>query len=167
MEFGANSDPFPVSKYTVKSYVEEEFPHLFDYAKPLITVLEPERTFWEKVTILHVQYHRPQELNTQPRISRHFYDVYKLSKTPFGERALKDLVLLARVVEHKSVYFRSAAAHYEFAKPGTLRLLPHPDRNQALKDDYDKMQQMIFGKYPAWEEIVESLKQIEKRINGA
>lgn len=166
VEFGASSDPYPVGKYQVRSYVEEEFPHLFEYDKPFITVLEPERTFWEKVTILHAQYHRPLELETQPRISRHYYDVYRLSKTQYGERALKDLALLARVAEHKSVYFKSAAARYDLAKPGTVSLTPHVDRNKDLKDDYDKMQQMIHGTIPTWEEVIETLRAVEQQINA-
>ena len=166
IEFGASSDPYPLSTHSVTSYAEEEFPHLFLEKKSEITVLNPERTFWEKVTILHAEYHRPEETKTPPRISRHYYDVFCLSNSQYGEKAIKDLSLLARVVEHKSIYFRSSRAKYDLAKPGTLKIVPPVKRNEDLKSDYEKMRLMIFGNLPSWEEIIEKLKALELQINS-
>ena len=115
IEFGASSDPYPISQHGVTSYAEEEFSHLFQEAKNEITVLNPERTFWEKATLVHAEYHRPGDSKTPLRYSRHYYDLYRLRQTAYGKRALQDRALLARVVAHKSVYFRSSWANYSTA----------------------------------------------------
>jgi hypothetical protein len=70
-------------------------------------VLEAERTFWEKATLLHAEYHRPEDKPTPIRLSRHFYDLMQVAASETGERAIADLALLSRVVAHKSVYFAS------------------------------------------------------------
>jgi len=165
IELGASSDPYPISQHGVTSYAEEEFPHLFQETKNKITVLHPERTFWEKATLAHAEYHRPQDVKTPPRHSRHYYDLFRLGQTDYGARALQDRALLNRVVAHKSVYFRSGWANYNAATEGSLRLVPHPSRLADLENDYEKMKLMIFGELPTWDKIVNFLKTIENQIN--
>src|SRR5262249_46155477 len=79
LEFGAGSDPYPVGKYPITSYAAEAFPHVFNEPAFAVTVLEPERTFWEKATLVHAEYHRPAERPTPLRISRHYYDLHQLA----------------------------------------------------------------------------------------
>lgn len=59
--------------------------------------------------------------------------------------ALGRLDLLSVVAKHKAVYFRSAWARYDLARPGELRLLPAPGREAALASDYAKMRPIFFG----------------------
>ena len=165
IEFGASSDPYPISQHRVTSYAEEHFPHLFQEVKNEITVLNPERTFWEKVTLAHAEYHRPKDSKTPPRQSRHYYDLFRLGQTAHGTQALQDQALPKRVVEHKSVYFRSGWANYSAATEGNLRLVPHPSRLVDLENDYEKMKLMVFGEIPTWDEIIKFLRTIENEIN--
>ena len=61
---------------------------------------------------------------------------------------------------------QATSAHYELARPGTLRLLP-PDSSLAeLKADYAAMRWMIFGEYPSLSEILDTLKKLEDEINS-
>ena len=99
-------------------------------------------------------------------MSRHYYDTYALAQTPICERALKAQELLARVAEHKKLFFRSASAKYDEAKPGTLRLVPSADRINSLKTDYRQMQPMFFDEPPPFDDIIQRLKDLEKRINS-
>jgi hypothetical protein len=73
--------------------------------------------------------------------------------------------LLAAVAEHKDVVYADSAAKYDEAKPGCLRLVPPASRQAELRDDYRKMREMIFGKPPPFEHIIEVLAEIERRIN--
>ncbi len=41
-------------------------------------VLEMQRTFWEKATILHSEYHRPADSPTPDRYARHYFDMVRL-----------------------------------------------------------------------------------------
>jgi hypothetical protein len=68
-------------------------------------------------------------------------------------------------VQHKTLFFSQKWASYDTAKPGTFYLLPPEPRINNLKKDYDAMSAMIFGEAPGWEDIIQELKLLEKRIN--
>jgi hypothetical protein len=100
-------------------------------------------------------------------MSRHYYDLYQLSRQDIGRQALDRVDLLTRVVAHKRLFFASAWAHYETATPGSLQLVAREDQAAPLRADYARMREMIFGEAPAWEQIVQGLRQLEERINGS
>ena len=167
LELGARSDDWPAKEGIIKPYAAEIFPEAFTVAASChVHTLEAERTFWEKATILHKEYHRPKDSNPGDRRSRHYYDLCQLSKMTIGDNALQQLDLLHRVVEHKKVFFRSSWAHYETAIPGSFHLVPSPERLVSLRTDYAQMKDMIFGDYPEWAVIIQGLKGLETRINA-
>jgi len=119
LELGARSDSWPAKSHTIAPYAAELCPQMFKIASCEVNTLEAVRTFWEKATLLHAAFHRTTPAVKSERLSRHYFDLYQFSKTNVAEEALKQLDLLERVVEHKMVFFRSAWAHYETAKPGS------------------------------------------------
>lgn len=165
LELGARGDPWPTERRSIQPYAAEEFPRLFKAPATDVTVLAAERTFWEKATLLHAEYHRPTEKPTSERLSRHYYDLALLAGTPHGERALRKVELLDRVVEHKVHFFASAWAHYETARAGTLRLVPPEERLSGLRADYEKFKPMIFDDPPSFAAVIEQLRALERRIN--
>lgn len=167
LEFGAHGGIGPSETVTIIPWVAEEFPDAFKNASTEVVALSPERTFWEKATILHAEYYKPIENAMRFRHSRDLYDVYCLSKHESGKKALKDLRLLATVVENKQLYFYAAWPKYDLAKPETLRLAPNSQRITDLKRDYKKMGEMIFGRQPNFNEIIEQLVKIEQTLNAA
>jgi len=84
---------------------------------------------------------------------------------PVYKRALDSISLLKHVSEHKSLFFKANWAHYEEAKPGTLRLVPRDNQVNQLKNDYRQMQQMFFEEPPSFERLIEKLRVIEGQIN--
>ena len=56
----------------------------------MLTVL-PERTFWEKATILHHEAHRPENSVMPSRYSRHYYDLYRLAHSDVKVHYLQDI----------------------------------------------------------------------------
>ena len=132
-----------------------------------VGVLTLGRTFWEKVTLLHAEYHRPLDSQTRQYLSRHYYDVAMLADHKDCPAAIKNVELLQAVVKHKSVFFRSGWAHYDTARPGTLRLCPNPARMSDLRVDYKKMQPMMFDDpAPTFDHIIERLESLERAINA-
>ncbi|MDD5170574.1 MAG: nucleotidyl transferase AbiEii/AbiGii toxin family protein, partial [Syntrophales bacterium] len=73
IELGARSDHWPNDHVRIASYVAEQFPAAFETRDFMVKVLAPERTFWEKATMLHAGYHRPPDKEIPLRLSRHFY----------------------------------------------------------------------------------------------
>jgi hypothetical protein len=168
IEFGARADHWPAEQFPITPYAAEDFPRYFEKPSHILKVLAAERTFWEKATLLHSEYHRPDEKATAERISRHHYDLHELSRSEIAERAIGQLDLLDHVVEHKKIFFSRASDNYDEALTGHLHLVPVPDRLPALRSDYQKMQRdrMFFGKIPSLEEILESLTALEATINA-
>ena len=165
LELGSLTDQRPIGDHIVTPWVAEEFPDLFATPSCRVVALEIERTFWEKATILHTEYHRPADKPMRSRLSRDCYDVCCMAAHPAGRRAMQDLDLLARVVRHKRTYFQSAWANYDTAKPGTLRLVPADSRLADLKADYQKMQEMFTEPPPPFNEILRQLRNIEDILN--
>ena len=166
LEMGARSDHWPAENATVTPYAAEQFPAKFQHPGSTVRVLAAERTFWEKATILHAWYHAKPDKPLKDRQSRHYYDLVKLFEAGIGPRALHRLDLLAAVATHKTVFFADAAAKYDEAKPGSLRLVPPASRHAELREDYGKMREMIFGQPPLFEHLLAVLTEIEQRINA-
>ncbi len=165
IELGARADHWPCEAGTVTPYVAEQFPQGFKAGSCTIKVLSAERTFWEKATILHAEFHRPADKPMPERFSRHYCDFYELIRKGVSKSAAAKPELLARVAEHKSLFFRLSWAKYGDATKGTLRLVPPTERLKALRDDYGKMQQMFFAQPPDFDSIIELLKRWESEFN--
>lgn len=167
LELGAKGDRSPQTQQTVRSYIEESWPDSFtDKPSVSLNVLAIERTFLEKITILHSVCHRPEDKPPRDRFSRHYYDVHHLSQdSDMIARAIADTELMAAIVENKRTYFFESWNWYPTAKRGSFRLVPSATQQKFLADDYIDMQAMIFGDKPDFSEIMDTLKRLEKRIN--
>lgn len=166
IECGARSDRWPSALQTITPYFADAFPDAFPDQSGTVPVLDIERTFWEKATILHAEAHRPAGNPAPDRFSRHYADLSALAGHPAGAAALGRDDLRARVVAHKQVFFASARASYPTAVPGTFKLLPAPEHRAALERDYQAMQDMFFIAPPTWAEILQTLTELEHRINA-
>lgn len=166
LEFGALYDQRPNGTHKITPLLADVLPNLLNDASCSVTALEAERTFWEKATILHAEFHRPKEKESPPGISRHYYDLYFLSEHAAGKAALPDTALLTRVREHKQAYFRSGWASYETAVPGSFRLAPPSERLPMLDRDYRNMSDMFLTQPPTFKEIIAGLIVIEERFNS-
>lgn len=165
LEIGALAAWTPVKVANITPYVAQEYGRLFTQPTTDILTVMPERTFWEKVTILHREAFRDENRPFPTRYSRHYYDLYRMMQTDVKDNALMDNDLLARVVDFKDKFYRCPWARYDLAKRGTMRLIP-PDYNlEKLRDDYEHMQNMLFGNKPSFEEIMDCIKKLEENIN--
>ncbi len=167
LELGGRGDPWPTEEKVIRSYSAEDYPDFFDEPDTRVTVLSARRTFWEKATALHAEAHRPAGSPTPQYFSRHFYDLAMLLETAEGAAASRDFELLAQVAQHKAIFFRSAWASYDLAKPGTLRLLPGEDRIKDLRADYKAMAPMMFDtKPPTFDDILARIRRFEDDVNA-
>jgi hypothetical protein len=165
MEFGSLTDQKPVGTHAVTSWVAEEFPkQLADFRCELV-VLELERTFWEKATILHAEHRRDPAKPIRDRFSRHYSDMAALARHAVLERALARAELRQRVADWKNRFFAATWAHYDLAKPGTFRIVPPDFRLPELDRDYRAMRPMFLTEPPSFASIIEALRGLENRIN--
>lgn len=165
LEIGPLAAWLPHEDHMIRSYAAEFFPAVFQQAECEVRVIGAERTFWEKVTILHQEAHRPTGNHQPSRYSRHYYDLASMAQTPIKDRALQNAKLLTEVVAFKQKFYPRGWARYELACPGTLKLVPTGKVLATLAGDYRAMANMIFGGRPAFDEILATLKALEIEIN--
>lgn len=165
IELGARSDHWPVSIQKIVPYVAEVLPSTMNEMEAEIRVLNIERTFWEKATILHSFANYPDGKIVPERQSRHFYDFYCLLNSEGKGVALKNIELLEKVCQHKKLYFKSAWADYDSAKRGSLKLIPKETVLRAMEKDYKSMAEMFSESVPNWKEIIELIKEFELEFN--
>jgi hypothetical protein len=141
-----------------------------DLAVANVTTVDPERTFWDKVVILHGLrrwYERRGELRGGgQRISRHYYDIHRLMESDAGRRALANRALGADCVAHARMFFNRADYDLASARPPSFAVLPHNGMVAALRRDYGAMAAMIFGPVPEFDQVLESVVKLERLLNA-
>jgi len=150
----------------ITPYVAERHPELFDAPSTSVRTAIPERTFWEKATILHQEANRPEAKTMPRRYSRHYYNMYRLGHSEIADRAIAHPELLAKVVALKEKFYRTPWSKLADARPGTLKLVPLGYRVPELQLDYDSMRSMLFGKVSPFEDVLAFIGQLEETING-
>lgn len=168
VELGCRSLREPFSIQAISSFVDESFPDAAFTGLPVkVPTVNPERTLLEKIFLLHEEFQRPVEKVRVDRMSRHLYDIYKLSTTVYAEKALADKELYAEIVNHRLRYTRLGGVDYKRHNPETIHPIPDPEVIEAWKEDYSKMKtQMIYGDSPSFEEMLETIKRFTAKINA-
>lgn len=154
LESGAKSALDPNSEVPVKPYVDDDLPAP-DLTVPAVRTVDPDRTFWDKVVILHGlrrSFDKRGELHGGvQRVSRHYYDLHQLAAAPVGAAAIAEKTLGADCVAHARMFFNRPDFDLASAAPGSFALAPHDAMIAQLRVDYRAMQGMIFGDPPDFE----------------
>lgn len=166
LEFGSLTEQQPTERHPVRPWLADEIPAAFTDWHCDVIALDVQRTFWEKATILHSEYHRAPEKPTPDRFSRHYADTVALSRHRIASEAVNNADLRQRVVDWKSRFFASGWSRYDLAQPGTFRLVPPPEREAALRHDYAAMRDMYMGAPASFDDILGTLADLERRINS-
>ena len=163
LEFGARGDTEPFAMRAIIPYLAEDFPDELPDPATDVPTLAVERTFWEKVTILHALHHNAK---LRDGLSRHYYDVLMLDRAGVTAEALARPELLEQVVHNKSLMFADKSASYETAVLGSLRLLPTAGMMDRLTQDYAAMGEMFMTAPPPFDVLIEGMARIEQAINA-
>jgi hypothetical protein len=168
IESGAKSALDPHVAATVEPYAAQDVPDL-NLLVANVTTVKPERTFWDKVIILHGlrQWHdRRNELrHGGQRISRHYYDVYRLMQAATATEWQADHALAIDCSHHARLFFGSADLGLDTAMPGTFTLTPNSAMQEALARDYAAMAGMVFGEVPPLDAVLASVEKLEQVVN--
>lgn len=165
LEFGSLTDQQPTGYHTIRPWIAEIFPTAFPDWQCEVVALEIERSFWEKATILHAEYHRPLDKLLRDRFSRHYADTAALANHPEAIKAIDQHNIRKRVVLWKSLFFPSSFANYLQAEPGTFHLAPKAERLPELRRDYQLMRDMYLTEPVSFDDILDTLSDLENRIN--
>ena len=168
IESGARSALDPHSQHTIAPIITGELTEQ-DLTVRNITTIAAERTFWDKVIILHSTQCGYRYGDRLPRdrnlLSRHYYDVAAIAETETGKNAAKDRALMEDVREYTLIMFGSGWMRLEEAKPGSFQLVCTDMLRKALKADYEATKGMIYGEPPTFDEIIEVIERLQSRLN--
>ncbi|WP_457334526.1 nucleotidyl transferase AbiEii/AbiGii toxin family protein [Rhizobacter sp. P5_C2] len=170
IESGAKSALDPNVAATVSPYVTQDLADQ-NLSVANITTVKPERTFWDKVMILHGlrQWHdrRGELRHGGQRISRHYYDVHQLMQAGSASQWQADHALAIDCAHHARLFFGSTDLGLDTAVRGTFTLAPGVVMREALARDYDAMAGMVFGDVPALDAVLASVQRFEQIANQA
>lgn len=168
IEFGGRNVIIPNDVFDVTPDIREHVGELI-LPSARVTVLDLERTFWEKATLAHFENNRPQLREDKlRRMSRHWYDLWRIYTGDQGEAAAANRELLADVVVQKKLFYRSGFADYDACLSKGFRLLPEGDLLAALQADFAEMRSaaMFYGETPEFDVILEELRPLQEQLNA-
>ncbi len=166
LEIGPLAEWLPSHLTVITPFAAENYPDLFSQKETSILTIDVERTFWEKITILHKIANFPQDKILPSRYARHLYDVYSMGNSWVKEAAFAHKELLEKDILFKQKFYYTKNAHYETATLATIMLVPKNETLSALIKDYNAMQNMIYGVIPDITEIIEYLRVLEGEIHS-
>lgn len=158
--------------FTVQSFgaLVDEFYAGKDFAEPLFEVptVNAERTFLEKLLLLHEEFHRPADKMRVDRLSRHLYDVFHLTQAGVAARALSDKDLYETIVAHRYKFSRVGEVDYNLHHPQTLNPIPPKEVIADWEADYAKMKEdMIYEEHkPSFEDLINNLMEVRKQLQA-
>ena len=168
IEAGAKSAVDPNVETSVRPYVADDLPDL-DLTVSGVTTVEAQRTFWDKVVILHGlrrwHDHRGQLRHGGQRVSRHYYDVFRLLHSTTGQAAQANRQLGMDCARHARMFFNNPDFDLDDAVAGTFSLSPSTSMRGALERDYEAMAPMIVGPVPSLAAVLDSIAECEMTVN--
>jgi len=166
IELGGRNVIDPNETHTITPYITS-ITEGVEYPSSQVIVLSPERTFWEKASLIHVECNRGELKENADRLSRHWYDLVMLAKHQSGKAAINNRELFEGVIEHKKVFYNASYVNYDECLAGSLKLLPENETISQLQLDYERMisSEMMYQESPHFSDIVDSIRNIEKEIN--
>lgn len=164
LEISCLSMDEPTEKIPLSSMIRDFYP-TYDTDTCLIArTVTPTRTFLEKAFLLCEEFQKdnPRTL----RITRHFYDLFKLSATHFAEDALNDANLYIRIIEHRKQYYNVHYVDYNRLLPEFISFIPPDSLIDGYRADYQKMvKEYIYdSQAPDFDQLRLFLKHLQNRF---
>jgi hypothetical protein len=167
IEIGSRSLMEPVEKREITSIVSDCFPQSNYATAPfLISTVLPQRTFLEKIFLLHEEFSQSLEKIRIARLTRHLYDLEKLMDTEHGIAAIQDSVLINRIIQHRTKFNPLRGLDYNKHKPEYIKLIPPNEILKAYEKDYNEMRKfMIYGESMTFDTLLKRISVLQERIH--
>lgn len=164
VELGARSLMEPYENKKIQSIIDENYSDTVFYEGDFTanTVI-PEKTFLEKLVLLHEEFQKPKEKIRCHRMSRHLYDILLIMKTEYAEKALNNSDLFENICTHREKFTPIKNVNYQELNLERLNFIPPDDLIDLYRKDYQEMQtNMIYGESLDFDKLIEELKTLVK-----
>lgn len=168
IEISSRSLMEPTEKRKINSILSENFPTLdFSTDAYSIPTVLPQRTFLEKIFLLHEEFSKEPKKIRIDRLSRHMYDLERLMDTQHGLKALRDEKLYNNIVAHRKKFSPLRGLDYGNHTPHKIRIIPPDTVINAYERDYTEMTKfMIYGEALKFETLLKRIMELQDRINS-
>ena len=168
IEVGSRSLIEPYDERSFRSIVGEIYQGRdFADGNIIIPSVNPQRTFLEKIFLLHEEFQLPTEKIKVERKSRHLYDLEKLMDTEYAVAALKNKELYDTIVEHREKLTPLRGIDYANHTPDKINPIPPEAIIGAWKRDYQTMQEsMLYNPSLPFNKLIERIQLLKERINA-
>jgi hypothetical protein len=143
------------------------FPKLdFATAAYSIPTALPQRTFLEKIFLLHEEFSQDPEKIRIDRLSRHLYDLVRLMDTEHGIAALQNTELYKNIVAHRAKFNALRGLDYRNHSANKIKIIPPKTVINEYEKDYLEMTKfMIYGEALTFDRLVKRISELQTRIN--
>ena len=147
LEIGSRSLMEPSTLCSFRSIIGQSFADMpFADDDVHFRCVNPERTFLEKLFLLHEEHKRQKEKMKIKGKSRHFYDIYRIAQTQYADKAIADKKLYHSIVAHRERFSKLGGVDYALHFPPNLNPIPPVEYFAEWERDYaDFQEQMIAG----------------------
>ena len=164
IEISAMSLDEPYQEKEISTFINSLYSDIDSEIKCSFKSVLPERTFLEKMFLLHEEYQKNKPRTA--RMSRHLYDLEKMMDTEFAKSALQNTELYKNIINHRKKFNNIQDIDYQTHCPALLQICPPENLIDSWKDDYEKLQQSFVYETPkkTFNEIIERLQELTERI---
>ncbi len=166
IEISGRSMMEPVEQKAINAVIDTYFPKApFAEESFCVNAVIPERTFLEKVFLLHEEFRK--DVVRVERMSRHIYDLAMMmnSEERIADRAIHNEELYRTVLEHRRKFIGLKGFDYDELYPDSLCIVPNEEIAKRWQEDYKFMcEHMIYGPVPSFEELMDKLSTLNNQI---
>jgi hypothetical protein len=168
IDIGSRSLIEPFNERSFTSMIGEKYKgKAFADNNIIIPSVNPQRTFLEKIFLLHEEFQLPIEKIKVERKSRHLYDVEKLMDTEYAMAALDNTALYQTIVEHRAKLTPLRGIDYANHTPDKINPIPPDAMMGEWEKDYQIMQEsMLYNPSLPFDKLIERMQELKSRINN-
>ena len=161
------AEPFEIKRISSlisQTFADEGITVDEDFTMDIKTV-SPTRTFLEKAFLLCEEFQK--EKPRTRRLTRHFYDLERLSHTEYAEQALGDVTLYLDIVEHRKKFYHVGYVDYSKELPSAITILPPERLLASYEADYKDMRcSFIYADSLSFNELMQAMENLQNRFRS-
>ncbi|MFN4315302.1 MAG: nucleotidyl transferase AbiEii/AbiGii toxin family protein [Chitinophagaceae bacterium] len=167
IEFGVRALKEPFTTVAIQSIIAIESSTPAYKEEPFaVTVVEPRKTFMEKLMLLHEKFLTGRaEGDAGERQSRHLSDLLQMKKKGIVEQVFSDPELYELLLHHRRHYIKLKDVDYDSMELRQLFFLPPWELLKEFRRDYEIMlEEMIYGNPPDFDTLINGLRELNLEL---
>ncbi|MDD2192332.1 MAG: nucleotidyl transferase AbiEii/AbiGii toxin family protein [Bacteroidales bacterium] len=155
----------PNEKRDISSLIYKYYPNVDNDSSCQINTVLPQRTFLEKIFLLHEEFQKPNPRTE--RMSRHLYDLEKLMQIKEVIVSLNDMVLYNTIVEHRKKFNKISSVVNSLYSPEKINIIPPDLIYKDWEKDYSDMKKsFIYGDSLSFAKLIERIRELQDIIRN-